>query len=83
MNEKAKTKEFIFKRILDEQKQLSFYGVKNIGLFGSFLRGDQTPLSDIDLLVEFMPQSVARFRLLGDVREDKFKRLLVQLDELA
>ncbi|AOY60097.1 nucleotidyltransferase family protein [Desulfococcus multivorans] len=49
------TKEIIFQRILDEQKQLSLYGVKNIGLFGSFVRGDQTPMSDIDILVEFMP----------------------------
>jgi predicted nucleotidyltransferase len=28
-------------------------GVKKIGLFGSFVRGDQDPASDIDLLVEF------------------------------
>jgi predicted nucleotidyltransferase len=49
------TKELIFQRILDEKKQLSFYGVKNIGLFGSFVRGDQAPMSDIDILVEFIP----------------------------
>ena len=48
------TKELIFQRILEEQKQLSIYGVK-IGLFGSFVRGEQTPMSDIDILVEFMP----------------------------
>lgn len=29
------------------------FGVKNIGLFGSFARGEQTELSDIDILVEF------------------------------
>jgi len=56
MNEKTNTKELIFKRILGEKKQLSFYGVKNIGLFGSFVRGDHTPLSDIDILVEFTPE---------------------------
>ena len=56
MNEKTNAKDTIFKRILDEKKQLAFYGVKNIGLFGSFVRGDQTPLSDIDILVEFMPE---------------------------
>lgn len=28
-------------------------GVKNIGLFGSFVRNEQTENSDIDLLVEF------------------------------
>jgi len=29
------------------------YGVKEIGLFGSFVRGDNSESSDIDLLVEF------------------------------
>jgi len=29
------------------------YGVKRIGLFGSIVRGEQTPESDIDVLVEF------------------------------
>ncbi|WAC07998.1 MAG: nucleotidyltransferase family protein [Thermodesulfobacteriota bacterium] len=56
MVKKTNTKELIFQRILENQKQLAFYGVKNIGLFGSFVRGDQTPLSDIDVLVEFMPE---------------------------
>ena len=55
MLEKSNAKELIFKRILDEKGQLAFYGVKNIGLFGSFVRGGQTPLSDIDVLVEFVP----------------------------
>ena len=56
MNEKTSDKDLIFKRILDEKKQLAIYGVKNIGLFGSFVRGEQTPLSDIDILVEFTPE---------------------------
>jgi uncharacterized protein len=29
------------------------YGVKKIGIFGSFARGDEKDLSDIDVLVEF------------------------------
>ena len=56
MNENTNVNELIFKRILDEQKQLAFYGIKNIGLFGSFVRGEQTPKSDIDDLVEFTPE---------------------------
>lgn len=31
------------------------FGVKRIGLFGSFGRNEQTPESDLDLLVEFEP----------------------------
>ena len=30
-------------------------GVERIGLFGSFVRGQQRPESDIDLLVKFEP----------------------------
>ena len=57
MLNKADNKEFIFQRLIEERKRLAFLGVKNIGLFGSFARGDQTSLSDIDLLVEFLPEN--------------------------
>jgi hypothetical protein len=33
----------------------SRYKVKQIGLFGSYARGEQTVRSDIDFLVEFLP----------------------------
>jgi predicted nucleotidyltransferase len=29
------------------------YGVRTIGVFGSFVRGEETPESDLDVLVEF------------------------------
>jgi len=29
------------------------YGVKEIGIFGSYVRGEQKKKSDIDILVEF------------------------------
>jgi len=32
---------------------LSEYGVRNIGVFGSYARGAQTPESDIDFVVDF------------------------------
>ena len=56
MVEKADTKEYVFQRIIEGRKQLALLGVKNIGLFGSFVRGDQTRSSDIDILVEFIPE---------------------------
>ncbi|KPC98075.1 Nucleotidyltransferase domain protein [Geobacillus sp. BCO2] len=34
------------------------YGVKRIGLFGSYSRGEQRESSDIDVLVEFMDNAV-------------------------
>jgi uncharacterized protein len=38
------------------------YRIRQLGIFGSFVRGEQTENSDIDLLVEFDPN--ARFGLL-------------------
>jgi len=32
---------------------LGKYGVRKIGLFGSYARGEQRPDSDLDLLVDF------------------------------
>jgi len=43
--------------IAELKRNLTFlerdYSVKNIGIFGSFARGEQTNESDIDVLVEF------------------------------
>lgn len=56
MENKVTNKDDIIKRILEERERLAFLGVENIGLFGSFVRGSQTSLSDIDILVEFTPE---------------------------
>ncbi len=42
-------------QILKQYKEELYkkYGVKEIGLFGSFARGEETDKSDIDILVEF------------------------------
>jgi predicted nucleotidyltransferase len=56
MKNKVTTKEEIIKRILEERERLASLGVVSIGLFGSFVRDEQTPMSDIDILVEFEPE---------------------------
>ena len=38
------------------------YQISQIGIFGSYIRGEATTSSDLDILVEFEPQ--ARFGLL-------------------
>jgi predicted nucleotidyltransferase len=43
----------ILKLIQDNADTLKDYGVKRLGLFGSFVRLDQNRKSDIDILVEF------------------------------
>lgn len=50
------TKEIILNTLNSQTLTFQQLGVKNIGLFGSFLRGQQTEKSDIDFLVEFYPE---------------------------
>jgi len=47
------TKQQIFGSIRKSQQQLLSLGIKSIGLFGSFARGDASDQSDVDILVEF------------------------------
>lgn len=48
------------KTILNKHKEdiLRKYRVKEIGIFGSFVRGEQKKRSDIDILVEFNEEDV-------------------------
>jgi predicted nucleotidyltransferase len=50
-----KTKQDILYVLDQNRSHLRALGVRRIGLFGSFVRGEQRPDSDIDLLVEFEP----------------------------
>ena len=49
------------------------FGVKRIGIFGSFARGEQKRTSDVDILVEFAN---------GQATFDNFMRLAFYLEEL-
>ena len=43
----------ILKKIEENRKIIREYGIKRIGLFGSYMRNEQKDGSDIDILVEF------------------------------
>jgi len=51
----VQTKQDILAVISENQARIRALGVKRLGLFGSFLHGQQTAESDIDFLVEFEP----------------------------
>ena len=53
---------------------MSKYGVSTLGLFGSIVRDDFTPESDIDILVSFSRPIGSEFITLADELEDKFNR---------
>ncbi len=47
------TSEVILRKISENMKAIRGYGVKRIGLFGSYALGSQRAESDIDIVVEF------------------------------
>ncbi|MCX5895652.1 MAG: nucleotidyltransferase family protein [Proteobacteria bacterium] len=55
MKNMIRTKHDIMSVLHQKRDHLRALGIKRIGLFGSFARGEQRLDSDIDLLVEFEP----------------------------
>jgi predicted nucleotidyltransferase len=51
------------------------YRVREIGIFGSFVRGEQKQRSDIDILVEFAPRNIPGLMTLCEM-ERYLQRLL-------
>ena len=58
-------------RLLAAEREIRQLGVRRLALFGSVLRGEARPDSDVDLLVEFAPgqKSFDRFMTLSDLLE--------------
>ena len=60
----------------ENQEEIEKYGVKRIGLFGSFIANKQKSNSDIDILVEFKKgkKTFDNYMDLKFFLEDLFKR---------
>ncbi len=63
-------------RLLGVEPRIRELGVRRLALFGSVLRGEARPDSDVDLLVEFEPgeKSYRRFMALYDLMEELFEQ---------
>lgn len=70
------SKDSILKVLGDNKLKMNQFGVKRIGVFGSYARGEQTVDSDIDLLVEFEQgkKSYRNLLKLYEFAEDLFKK---------
>jgi predicted nucleotidyltransferase len=55
MNAPVSSKHDVATALRQHRDAIRGLGVKRLGLFGSFVRGQQRPDSDVDLLVEFEP----------------------------
>ncbi len=72
----VQTKEQILRLLREYQSELRRLGVKRCGVFGSFVRDEACPQSDVDILVEFEPEkkSFDNFMRLSFLLEDLFGR---------
>lgn len=72
----VKTKAMALTLLEEHRDTLRFFGVKKLGLFGSFARENQRVDSDVDLLVEFEQgkKTFDNFMELSFFLEDLLKR---------
>ena len=69
------TKENILIKLRSQKAELSRYGVRNVGLFGSYLRNEQSVKSDIDIFLDFDPdkENFDNYMAVYDIFESLFK----------
>ena len=75
------TKENILSTIRTHKHEFSKFGVQNIGLFGSYLRNEQSDKSDIDLLIDFEPdkENFDNYMAVYDIFEYIFKNERIEV----
>jgi len=71
-----KTKNELINILISHKEEIQRFGVRRLGLFGSFVKGSQKEESDIDFLVEFYPdtKNFRNFIHLAFFLEDLFQR---------
>ena len=75
------TRDHILKTLREHKIELSKFGVSKLGLFGSYIRNEETADSDIDLLVDFNPEleNFENYMAVYDVLEMLFKGEKIEL----
>lgn len=73
MAEKLTSKKII-EKIEKNKSKIRKAGVKKIGLFGSFVKKEQKPRSDIDFLIEFEKIDIDRYLYILNLLEKLFKK---------
>ena len=74
MKKKKLTSKSIIKMLRKHKDELNKYEVKKIGLFGSFLKGNQHKKSDLDFLVVFNKTTFDNYMELKFLLEKLFKK---------
>jgi hypothetical protein len=76
MNPTRVTREAVVECLVASEPEIRALGVQRLALFGSVLRGEARPDSDVDLLVQFSPgaKTFDRFLALFDLLEERLGR---------
>jgi len=74
-------KDYILLEIKRQKSELLNLGIVKIGLFGSYVRGNQTENSDIDILIEFEPEkeNFDNYMSVYDILEQMFRNEKVEI----
>jgi predicted nucleotidyltransferase len=75
------TKENILAILKSNKVKLTQFGIKEVGLFGSYSRNEQVKDTDIDLLVDFEPEkeNFDNFLSVCDLLEKVFKNHKIEI----
>ncbi len=74
-------KEYILSEMKQHKRELQILGIVRIGLFGSYVRGEQSKKSDIDILIEFEPEkeNFDNYMSVYDILENLFRNEKVEI----
>ena len=75
------TKQDIFQTIIDNKETIKSFGITEIGLFGSYVRGEQTENSDIDILVDYNLDQISykKYFLFCEYLENLFQNNKIEI----
>ncbi len=75
------SKEEIKKAVLNALQNSDFKNdIQRVSLFGSHLTETATPISDVDLLVSFVPNAIVGFRKLSRIKFDLENKIGLKVD---
>jgi predicted nucleotidyltransferase len=75
------SKEYILSEMKQQKRELQNLGIVRIGLFGSYVREEQSEKSDIDILLEFEPEkeNFDNYMSVYDILENLFRNEKVEI----
>ena len=73
--------EYILSTLKSKRADFSAIGIREVGLFGSYARNEQTEQSDIDILIDFDPEKETfdNYMAVYELLEKLFKNIKIEV----